>query len=456
MALNSSISSSRSTISSFSYDPHFSFLSDLSYHQLLDDLQIVGDIDEMCDYSLENEVPDKQVEDLTRNVTLKHKALLSLIQSESQYINELSQFEDGYCIQLREWLEQPFNRNSYRKLLPVGFDDTLDELFNEIHRIKTMHSLFNQRLNQRLQLWGPTQFLSDILSDLYSHLSAYQLFFSHFSRIIVMLDTLYKMSSFNRLIHSCTTKSPTVREFLYYIRLPIYRLSMYSKTISHLINFTDPYHPDYIGLMRVHQSFTVIENNLQERIKDCKSNLAVLEYYHFIGNCCVSVTLDRRLLLWTTLIEIDIDYPTIKNKPKTYILYNDALIYCGKSKSITKDNEKLQFLGTLELANASIKPLCPRLTQSMSEPQKSSLIYFSKKTRPVVPQVPVYGFELTVLDSNVEASFNHGHLTSAIMEEVVIQRRYALRTRSMCEQELWMETLKSTILSVTEKKTRKY
>lgn len=55
------------------------------------------------------------------------------------------------------------------------------------------------------------------------------------------------------------TNGIQVNDFLYYLKAPIARLSIYGKLISQMVMATEPSHPDYRALVSVRDKFCLRE-----------------------------------------------------------------------------------------------------------------------------------------------------------------------------------------------------
>ncbi|KAL0088653.1 Dbl homology domain-containing protein [Phycomyces blakesleeanus] len=455
MSNSPSATSSGSSESSSSFVPNFSFMTDASYQQLVDDLSIIDDLDAVYGNYIDNEAFDKQVADVARNVSFKHQSLVSFFRDESRYAKELSQFQDYYATQIQKWIDIPANRASLAKRKVPEYKEHLQMFFDGMSMMHAAHTAFISDMEARLGMWGPTQLVSDIFTSLYLRILAYKSFFDNYSQIIVMLDTLYKGPSFNKSIHACASEAnQSIHPLLYYVRLPTTRSVTYSRIITQLLDYTEPSHPDYLGLVDIRHNLILLEKELHEKVNDCQSHLMVLECSRIIENCSVPVTIDRRLILRATLIKVSLENPLLVNDTRTYVLYNDSLIFCKKVKNLRK--ERLQCKGVLDLVGATLRPIPKSLVAQMTEARKPVLpAFFSKKLEePQSPQIPVYGFELVVNDRNSDGptsqnfSFAVDSLPTVNGTGVVYRRRHVVRTNTLSEQTLWIDKLVKVLQAV--------
>ncbi|KAG1438153.1 hypothetical protein G6F56_012768 [Rhizopus delemar] len=177
----------------------------------------------------------------------------------------------------------------------------------------------------------------------------------------------------------------------------------------------------------------------------------VLEIYRTIQDCPVTVTLNRRLLMQSDLIKIDLDDVSATSDVRTYYLYTDHLIFCRKQKEKKDAGRKLVFKGSLNLRGAEIRPLHPTLISRMCETKKSMFKIGKRVT--TEPLMDVYGFELITSEANLEAPiyFSNASMPPQ-MSSGPVRRRHVLRTRSQEEQKMWYTAIENVIKSINPQK----
>ncbi|KAK4516895.1 uncharacterized protein ATC70_000222 [Mucor velutinosus] len=428
------------------------------YNQLMEDLSIVDNMCDVFDNDMESSASfDKQVLDIARQVSLKHQVLNQLLQSENDYLDDLFTFHEIYTLKIQPWLLNTTDKDLTSKFLSTPHKDQLNSMFQNIHTIAVTHKAFLVELKERIQLWGPTQLVSDIFSHLYSQLDAYEPFMLHHPDYVMALDTLYHIPCFAKLVQSITEKHAVVKvqDIVYCLHVPLHRLSVYNKALSQLKRYSDPAYPDYTALHSVSRKFKQLESQWADRAQDCQSHLMVLEASRAIDSCPILVTHKRRLLLFANLIKVDLDDITLTSDTRMYFLYNDSLIYCKKLKENKKGStaaaKKLTYKGTLNLQGADIRQLAPSFCAKMCEVKKP-LFRIGKKSSSSsdtssLPGVEAFGFELVTSESNLDAmSPLHQNYQSAMAGAgAPIRRRHVLRTKSQLEQKTWFETIRKAI-----------
>ncbi|CAO3600211.1 unnamed protein product [Absidia cylindrospora] len=463
------------------------------YHQLMDDLSIIDDIYNSYDHEQLNLAIDNQVAYSTKNGALKQQMVQHLIQTESQFL------EDLYAFQLQFATTMPHYQFQKNKL---AFRSTeCDILFNPILSLITSHQTFLNELRQRLSIYGPTQITSDIFHRFFDHMDPfYSIYLNSFSTILMTFDRLHKTNAFVKFLESRQQQpDQPLQDFGYYIRLPLTRISIYTQAVNQCSQLTEPSHPDYNALLHISQRYKTRQQHWQSLIDDCLSHYRVYECFRLVQNSPAIVTPTRRLLLHSELIHVDPNSPTDTADRRFYILYNDLLIYCKRQK-----DGKLVYKGTVILDKATLKPMDSKVANKIYEKHQKSIqqqgnggrklsLFGMKKQQQqnssnndtvsaagsphrrtstrtsttsssasstassnTTEEFAVYGLELYfqfVLDSNVMAYSNqlNGYGGAAINSTSASDsiRRHILRMKSLEEQNLWSEHLQHTIKALT-------
>lgn len=178
---------------------------------------------------------------------------------------------------------------------------------------------------------------------------------------------------------------------------------------------------------------------------DAHTHFQVLEAHRTINNCPVSVTPTRRLLLKSRMIKVDLDDLTATSDVRTYLLYNDQLIFCKK------DNSKftLQYKGEVNLLFCDLRVLSPALGAKMVQAKRSLLSSFRSNTNTKkLPsaETPAFGFELLLSDNTMDMT--PSHFENATSTSTPLKRRHIIRTQSLEEQSIWVEQLAKVIQHV--------
>ncbi|KAF7728308.1 epithelial cell transforming sequence 2 oncoprotein-like [Apophysomyces ossiformis] len=421
-------------------------VSTRSYNQLLDDLSIIDNIYDNYDSDVEQY--DKQVLEIARNVAQKYRTAQHLYQREKQYIHNLQSLREGFAAQLRRWCDQAPNANilSRNKISEKDFEMFCDYLALVINT----HRSFLRKLGDRLQMWGPTQLVSDIFTNLYDGLLSYEPFLKHYSNFIVTLDTLCKSTRFPKFIEQYASENNrSVQDVFFQLRIPISQVLTYSNAVAQMTQYTEPSHPDHYALSRLARTFQTRETiKWQPLVTDIQNHLRAFEAFRFIQGCPAVVTATRRLLLVSEMVKIDLADPASVADVRTYFLYNDMLIVCKKHKD-KKEGDRLVYKSSIELKNANVRLLPSQIAARIVDARKPSTVdsLFSRKHSETHLPTAAYGFDIWMSELCQEAILDLSH-DPTMRFNAQLRRRHAVRTRSLAEQNLWVSTLLKVIRSL--------
>ncbi|OAD01935.1 hypothetical protein MUCCIDRAFT_156391, partial [Mucor lusitanicus CBS 277.49] len=204
-----------------------SFITQRSEHfnQLLDDLAIIDEIyTTFEDDQVESEPYERQVADAARNVAQKLQLVKQMCQLEEQHINEMEYFLYYYLEPIDNWIHESSNSDIFQKHPGLCSEKALVDLFQITKQITKAHQELFKGLKDRLEMWGPTQFISDIFAHFFERTAAYENYLSICPSTIVTIDTLYKRSSaFTKFMDSCASRANTksFKDILFYLKKPI-------------------------------------------------------------------------------------------------------------------------------------------------------------------------------------------------------------------------------------------
>ncbi|CAO3635078.1 unnamed protein product [Cunninghamella blakesleeana] len=358
MLENTSISDITSTSSASSQSlSHYVDQYSNSYHQLMDDLSIIDDIYDNYDHDQLSTVIDTQVACSSKNGVLKHQMVQHLIGSESQFLGDIIMYQDHIASYIRSYSTPKNNKLLFKQI-------DCDILFKPVQSLNSIHQSFLDDLQQRLDIWGPTQLISDVFFRFFENMEdAYYIYIKGFSETLLTLDHLQKSAPFLKALESCYQLNSNLKEIGYYIQAPLLRLKTYTTLIQECLNLTEPTHPDYNHLANITQKYKTRQNNLQPIINDCLSHYRVYEYFHNTLSSPALLTPTRRLLLVTECIHIDPSSPSDLSDIRTYLLYNDLFVFSKK----LKDGKKYQHKGIITLTKTILKPLEPKIITKIQE-----------------------------------------------------------------------------------------
>ncbi|KAG2210246.1 hypothetical protein INT47_003231 [Mucor saturninus] len=307
-------------------------------------------------------------------------------------------------------------------------------------------------MKKRLEVWGPTQIISDLLDAFKSKLSIYDQFMENHPKFVMLLDALYKLPGFKKFMYATLGDNSDKKEMmdglLHYIHTPLHRLNAYIRSLKHIIRYSDRSHPDYSSLLSVSGNFKSLEKKLSGKVNRCQSHLIALESILSIVDCPLLLTMNLRLLLFAQLIKIDLDDPSATSDVRMYFLYNDTLIFCKKAKEKKGGEKKLEYKETINLSATTVRLLSPEYLAKMCEVKKP-MFRIGKKTAETIAPVhnEAFGFELVTTEINVSgmAVPQMEYDGNGLLNGITSKRRHAIRTRSLIEQNIWVEAIYKAI-----------
>ncbi|GAA5796614.1 hypothetical protein HPULCUR_001987 [Helicostylum pulchrum] len=453
----------------YSNSDQLSFITHRSehYYQLMDDLAIIDEIYQTFDEDVESEPYERQVADAARNVAQKKNVADQMCQSEKKHITDLRNFNLYYLAPIQEWINDPVNTEIFVKYRGLCSKTALDNLFAHSQEMKLSHDEFCKGLKERLEMWGPTQFISDIFATFYERMSIYEAFLNEYPSTIVTLDSLYNKSpSFSKLIDSCVspTTNPPVKDLVFYLKNPVIRLSSYSLVVSQMAIATEPSHPDYHALHRIKDKYLKREKKWRTIIKDRLAHVRVLEASRSIQGNPASVTTARRLYITGLLTQVNPSDPQSTSDTRTYLLFNDIFMFCQKHKPNTGKKlsyTKLQYKGMINLKHAEITPLSAKLIAKISEVKKpSALASFMRKSgtqnsTPGAEATLVYGFEIKTNEASgdmLAVGLDSQYPVPGHAAGNGVKRLIVMRTQTETEQNAWIALLKKTAHLMSRKR----
>ncbi|KAI8992052.1 Dbl homology domain-containing protein [Mycotypha africana] len=487
-ATSSSEKESLKSYDSSEKDPYFLVRSpayfdsyDTNYlSQLLDDLSIIDEVYQAFNDETDTGPYETQFVNAAKNVAQKQFIIQQMCLTEDKYIIDLENFLFYYLEPIEHWIcESSQNHDIFHKYSDVCSKQSLIDQFEITKDITKAQEVFYRGSKERLEMWGPTQFISDIFAEFYDKLSAYRRYVDNFPSVILTLDILYKRStSFCKMIDECASKtqSTNLKDFFTYLKLPMQKFSQYEPYINQLVQATEAAHPDYRSLVKIQEKYTEIVKQMEQAIADRISHLRVLEVSRFIHDVPIHVSPTRRLYISGLLTKVDQSNPHSLTDTRTYFLYSDALIYCQKIKVTshqdaitTTSPTKLHYKGSIRLKKAEIMPLSPKtvakITSEVKKPFAFRIRKASLETKPTSEQrqnsiaattPTVYGFEICTCEYFVEGGgaglWSDNTIALHHNGSGSTKRVYTMRTRTEAEQNAWIGLLRRTINNLSIKK----
>ncbi|KAI8090221.1 Dbl homology domain-containing protein [Gilbertella persicaria] len=444
---------------------HLSFFTDKSdnLYQLMDDLAIIDEIYHTFGDESECEPYEQQVADAARNVAQKKMSIERMCQSEEDHITDMEQFLFYFLEPIHRWTYDSANADVFQKFPAICSRTAIATLFETIKEITKVHQELYTGLRDRLKMWGPTQFVSDILASFHEKMPIYEKYLKYYASFIVTIDTLCRKSpQFCKFLESCVprTDAPNIKDVVFYLKNPIVRLPFYSSFVSQISTATELSHPDYRALVKLKDKYERREKEWRVLLKDRLALVRVLEAARSIQNNPAIATTNRRLFITGPLTKVDMSDPQSMSDTRTHLLYNDIFMYCQKvkmSKKKSDNNPTLVYKGMINLKHAEIVPLSPSIIARLSETKRSlGLSFMRKSDTPSLPNTAIYGFEIKVNDRHEQptsVAWNNGtYPVPGHNSGNGSKRQLIMRTQTEAEQEAWIALLRKVSQQVTRKR----
>ncbi|KAI9300708.1 Dbl homology domain-containing protein [Cunninghamella echinulata] len=343
-------------------------------HHHIESHHSIDVIDELYDYfSHDAGLEDIHAFETNEKQYRKRQALIQqLFDSESDYVNRLhatiqyfqrpiimhfDQFNNNNTnntnsnnnnsgsITIRPFL---LNRTSLSSNISVNVND-VNYLFNPIEKLYQLHENFLEKLTQRFQIWGPTQFLSDLINDLISELSLYDSYLENYPRMMAILEILGKSKDARKFTEAVVNNPGGIGQVHLFslLELPLYTVSRYHQLLSDIVKFTDPNHPDASRLKKVQLKIQRIELGLKSRIAICKNISQLMDMSLTVKGCPLMMDQPRQIIKSGKLGSIEGNNK--QHDLRICFLLSDQLITARPGDGV------LQFKSKVHLKGATIK-----------------------------------------------------------------------------------------------------
>ncbi|CDS04810.1 hypothetical protein LRAMOSA07340 [Lichtheimia ramosa] len=293
-------------------------------------------------------------------------------------------------------------------------------LFGNFDQILQVQRDILTSLEQRLQIWGPTQIISDVFQNWFQQLNVYKAYLDNYDVAITTYERLTRYQPFKKFIDSAH-KNPTLKgaTLLSLLQIPAGSINRYAHLISKLADLTTPMHPDHFGLQTCKQRILVLAEEMKPRVDDADNVDQVLMIQRALVGAPFGVKAQRRLVLQGSLSRVVVSSKTV-GEEQTYFLFSDLLMFVRPKQDSKRT--VLQYKGHLQLEQARIRALSPE--DAAGYP---------------------YCFEITSSLQGVDT------LNSTYMGSRTV---YVLRTHSQAECDEWVKQLENVVHVLDQESAR--
>ncbi|KAL1921859.1 uncharacterized protein VTP21DRAFT_10501 [Calcarisporiella thermophila] len=144
-------------------------------------------IDELHDYFIDEQHEDYI--DAELNHRKREAAAHEIFSTERTYVSGL--------LRVRDVFAQPLTARNSAKLSP----DDIQAIFSNLDQLIELHEQFLKELDEREQIWGPTQLLGDLFLRFHACLHIYSPYLQNFPLAIATIERLLKTNSNFKKIH---------------------------------------------------------------------------------------------------------------------------------------------------------------------------------------------------------------------------------------------------------------
>ncbi|KAG1463763.1 hypothetical protein G6F46_005901 [Rhizopus delemar] len=300
------------TASSFSSIDHPSSAS--SAIHFLSDSMIMGETNEI-------DVVDYDVGDVDETL-LDHEymhrnremVVNTLIKSETSYSNSLLLVKQSFLDVLKNTKQSTFGFLGMKKTICT--EREYRWLFANYEELVEFHQANLKRLNERMEIWGPSQIISDIFQLL------------------------------------ATKKTLAGTSLLSLLQLPTTCVHRYFEIISQLSDLTPRLHPDYCGLLKCKQWIVQFRQSLDERLRDVHNIDKVIKIHQSLVDAPFNVRAERRLVLQGNLSRVTVSSRSL-GEERRYILFTDMLVFVKH----VEQKDRLIYKGHLTLDRVRVRAL---------------------------------------------------------------------------------------------------
>ncbi|RUP46060.1 Dbl homology domain-containing protein, partial [Jimgerdemannia flammicorona] len=319
----------------------------VAYEDFAEEYAVIDDL-----YEIYGDEGDNEYIDAELTFQRREAALRELYDTERQYVKRLRLLQDVFLNPLRAAIKHQANR-SFLSGKIICTEAEINLIFGNLEQILNLHQSLLKGLQERFQIWGPTQIISDVFFNLHPYLKMYNVYLKNYTTAVITVERLVKTNPFKKWLESAS-EDPTLEgiTLVKLLEYPLYRIPRYKDLIETLVRNTVPLHPDYHSLVRCMDQINAIAGEVMERISDAENQTKVLEIQNSLVNMPVPlVAPHRRFILRGDLFKVNLANAS-SVEPRTYFLFSDMLIFVK-----VKEKNIYQYKGAIDLNISSVRPM---------------------------------------------------------------------------------------------------
>lgn len=252
-----------------------------------------------------------------------------ILSTERLYVNQLFELVHHFLHPLRD-------ANASGK--PILSDAEIRQIFSTVEIIlATNKDLLEAPLVKRVeQQWHPNQMIGDIFVRMAGILKIYTEYIQNFNEALSQIQECKKSIVFLEFCNQAFPKfSFSVVDLPSLLITPIQRIPRYQLLLKDLLKHTWPDHPDYGNLTKALGLITDTANYVNQKKMEAENIQKCMAIQATLSGKNLESLIDphRRFVREGALKEVN---DKGKLKQKWYILFNDILVHCEMSKTMTK------------------------------------------------------------------------------------------------------------------------
>ncbi|RUS16844.1 Dbl homology domain-containing protein, partial [Endogone sp. FLAS-F59071] len=170
-------------------------MQEFVYDDYAEEYAVIDDLYEIYGDEQDNEYIDAEFAFQRRETAIRE-----LYHTEQAYVKGLKLLRDVFFNPLKQQVKQQANRGGFLSGKITCTDAEISLIFGNLEQILDVHDRMLKCLQERLQIWGPTQIVSDIFLHLHPDLKMYNIYLKNYMTAVVTLERLNKTAPFKKFV----------------------------------------------------------------------------------------------------------------------------------------------------------------------------------------------------------------------------------------------------------------
>jgi len=262
------------------------------------------------------EQPFRSVSSILPAPCHRDRVAFEILSSEKTYVENMQVFINVFMLPLQE-----------RDVISTS---AINSIFSNIEAIVKVNKELLSTLEKRMDSWGPTQRIGDVMLTFTPFLKMYTKYTTGYDAALSTLGECEKSSAFTTFLVKCQenpqTKSLNLRSFLIQ---PVQRIPRYNMLLEDLLKHTDQEHVDHKDLCSALAKMKVVANDINEAIRISENRAKVLSVQMSFIQDVTLIAPHRMYVKESILTKIC----RKSHKRYTFFLFTDCVLYGAKLPS---------------------------------------------------------------------------------------------------------------------------